>query len=473
MIEKVIFMSDSDAQFSEFSKRMKRAEVPELAIETFRHYYEELLRGVTGLIPEEDILPVTDLPDVESFSEDLADIGRSQISKTIAIKLNGGLGTSMGLEQAKSLLKVKEGLSFLEIMARQALANEVPLLLMNSFATRDDTLSQLAQYPALPSGLPIDFLQHRIPKIQQRDLRPASSPGNPSLEWCPPGHGDVYTALVTSGTMRQLLDGGYRYCFISNADNLGAVIDCRILGHLVSTKSHFLMEVADRTESDRKGGHIARFSKEGGQLVLREAAQCSRDDWRSFQDIRRYTYFNTNNLWIDLVALNKLMKKLNGVLRLPMIRNRKTLDPRDPESTPVYQLETAMGAAISIFPEAAAVRVPRTRFSPVKTSLDLLAVRSDLTVLSPSFRVLPNPARSLGPFNGWLDERHYGHISALEARFPNGPPSLLNCASLKIQGDFVFGQDVTLVGDVELVNESDQQSMIPDGSKIEGVWSGL
>ncbi|MGW8179107.1 MAG: UTP--glucose-1-phosphate uridylyltransferase, partial [bacterium] len=265
---------------------------------------------------------MTDLPDAESFSEDLEDLGRSQLSKTVTIKLNGGLGTSMGLEQANSLLEVKDGLSFLDIIARQSLASEVPLVLMNSFSTRTDSLSELSKYPALSKGVPIDFLQHKVPKIRESDLRPASSPENPSLEWCPPGHGDIYTALVTSGTMEQLLKTGYRYCFISNADNLGAVIDNRILGYLVSTKSHFLMEAADRTEADRKGGHIARLSNAVGKLILREAAQCSGNDWEHFQDIGRYKYFNTNNLWIDLLALDKLLQELKGILRLPMIRNR-------------------------------------------------------------------------------------------------------------------------------------------------------
>ena len=228
------------------------------------------------------------------------------------------------------------------------------------------------------------------------------------------------------------------------------------------------MEVADRTEADRKGGHIARLSDASGRLVLREAAQCDGDDWDSFQDIQRYAYFNTNNLWLDLMALQDLMRECDNVIRLPMIRNSKTLDPRDPESTPVYQLETAMGAAISVFPNTGAVRVPRTRFSPVKTCLDLLAVRSDLTVLSPEYLVQPNPARTLGPFNGTLDKRYYAQISALEARFPFGPPSLVNCRSLEIRGDFAFGRSVVFSGDVELVNSSRQQVRIPDGSRIEG-----
>lgn len=463
-------MARFDDQFVEFLQKMREEGLPGLAIVTFKHYYEELLQGMTGLIPEETIVPVEGLPNAADFGEDLAQIGQRLLPKTVAIKLNGGLGTSMGLEKAKSLLKVKNGLSFLDIIARQASISKVPLVLMNSFATREDSLKELSKYPGISGELPTDFLQHKVPKIRQDDWKPATSMENPSLDWCPPGHGDLYTALITSGTLAQLLKNEYRYAFVSNADNLGAYIDERILGHFVSARSPFLMEVADRTEADRKGGHIARLRDERGRFILREAAQCSAEDWKNFQDIQRYTYFNTNNLWIDLVTLHRTMKENDNVLRLPMIRNCKTLDPRNPESTPVFQLETAMGAAISIFRGATAVRVSRSRFSPVKTCLDLLAVRSDLTVLTAGYHLQPNPERTLGAFKGTLDDAFYKNITEMEARFPSGPPSLVNCASLEVRGDFSIGTNVVLNGDVKLVNESKSQASIPDGAVIEGLF---
>jgi UTP--glucose-1-phosphate uridylyltransferase len=448
---------------------MRAENLPELAIQTFRHYYGQLLRGETGIIHESEITPVIDLPDAEAFGEELATVGRAQIPRAVSIKLNGGLGTSMGLEKAKSLLEIKKKLTFLDIIAKQTLTANIPLVFMNSFATQDDTLAKLQKYPELFSRIPIDFLQNKIPKIRQQDLRPATSPESPHLEWCPPGHGDLYTALVTSGTLEQLLRHEYRYCFVSNSDNLGAIIDERILGHFVSAKCPFLMEVADRTEADRKGGHLARLSNGKRQLILREAAQCSQTDSDSFQDINLYAYFNTNNLWIDLWALRDLLEQNDNVLTLPMIRNSKTLDPTDQASTPVYQLETAMGAAIGVFPGADAVRVPRTRFAPVKTCSDLLTVRSDLTILTPSYLVKPNPARTLGAFQAHLDTQYYGRISQLEERFPFGPPSLIKCRSLKIIGDFAFGEAVCLKGDVKLVNNSNRQANIPEGAEIDGL----
>ena len=130
---------------------------------------------------------------------------------------------------------------------------------MNSFATRDDTLAALERYPELPvDGLPLDFLQGKVPKLREDDLEPVSWPADPALEWAPPGHGDVYASLATSGMLDVLLERGYRYLFLSNSDNLGAVLDPRILGWFAEQGLPFVSELTDRTESDRKGGHLAR-----------------------------------------------------------------------------------------------------------------------------------------------------------------------------------------------------------------------
>ena len=183
------------------------------------------------------------------------------------LKLNGGLGTSMGMTRAKSLLEVKDGLTFLDIIVRQVLdlrrrsGARLPLVLMNSFATRDDSLAALARYPELASDVPADFVQNKVPKLLADDLTPASWPAEPGLEWAPPGHGDLYTALVVSGMLDELLERGYRYAFVSNADNLGAVLEPRILAWMAREGHPFVMEVADRTEADRKGGHLARTAR--------------------------------------------------------------------------------------------------------------------------------------------------------------------------------------------------------------------
>jgi len=342
-----------------------------LVIENFRVQYQKLLRRETGLISRAQIRPVAELPDLGAFAG-LAAAGREALERCVVIKLNGGLGTSMGLERAKSLIAVKDGLSFLDIIVRQvlqmrrALNIPLPLLLMNSFNTRDDTLAALEPYPELAQGqggVPVAFRQNRVPKLLRKDLRPARCEADPSLEWCPPGHGDIYTSLHTTGLLDLLLARGIEYAFVSNADNLGALLDLSILGAMHTRKIPFLMEVTTRTEADRKGGHIGRAPD--GRLLLRELAQCPEEELEEFQDINLFRYFNTNNLWLNLAALKARLVAGGGVLDLPLIINYKTVDPKDLESDAVIQLETAMGAAIALFEGACAVRVPRERFAPV------------------------------------------------------------------------------------------------------------
>ena len=441
-----------EQRFAPFRARMQAENLPQLFIDTFRHYYAQLVAGETGDIPESEIEPVTDLPDAERLPARLARLGEAHLAQTVFIKLNGGLGTSMGLQKAKSLLPVKDDLTFLDVIVLHALHHGIPLVLMNSFNTRADSLAWLRRYPDLGGDIPLDFVQHKAPKVRQDTLEPVSWPANPALEWAPPGHGDLYTALVTSGMLETLLAHGYEYAFVSNSDNLGAALDAAILGHFIENRLPFMMEVADRTPADRKGGHLAR-RKSDGQLILRESGQCPAADVDAFQDVSRHRYFNTNNLWFHLPTLKRVMDERQGILGLPMIRNRKTVDPRDPSSTPVYQIETAMGSAIAVFPGAQALRVPRTRFSPVKTTNELLSVRSDAFILTDDFRVILHPQRAGKTVVVALDPKYYKLIDQFDARFPYGPPSLLHCDKLVVRGDVVFGKNIALEGEVEIINE--------------------
>ena len=457
-------MTSFSPQFSPFAKRMMAEDLPPIFIDTFAYYYDQLVKGQTGLISEADIHPVQDLPDSEMLPDKYRAIGDRALAQTAVIKLNGGLGTSMGLEQAKSLLVIKNGLTFLDIIAQQSLNMGVPLILMNSFATHQDSLDLLEGYPELWGDLPLDFIQHKAPKVNQADFSPVCWPDNPEFEWCPPGHGDIYTSLVTSGILDKLLEAGYQYAFVSNADNLGAVVDRGILGYFVEHDLPFMMEVADRTRMDRKGGHLAQ--RADGRLVLREVAQCPQEDLATFQDISRHKYFNTNNLWLHLSALKEVMVERNYRLGLPMIRNAKTVDPRDPDSTPVYQMETAMGTAVSVFPEAEAMRVPRSRFAPVKRTDDLLAVRSDAYTLTEEFHIVPSGRRQMRRFVVTLDDSYYKFVTDLDEHFPHGAPSLVNCKHFEVTGPFHFGRDVVCQGVVRLVNESEETKCIADGTLL-------
>jgi UTP--glucose-1-phosphate uridylyltransferase len=331
---------------------------------------------------------------------------------------------------------------------------------MNSFYTHDDALEALAQHAGLETDVPPDFVQHKEPKLLVDDLSPVEWPADPSLEWCPPGHGDLYTALLTSGMLETLLDQGYRYAFVSNSDNLGAVLDPRILAWVAREQIPFAMEVTERTEADRKGGHIAR--RPGGGYVLRETAQTPDEDLAALQDIGRHRYVNTNNLWLDLRALREVLEARDNVLGLPLIVNRKTVDPGDKSSPEVFQLETAMGAAIGVFDGAEPVRVPRRRFSPVKTTEDLLALRSDAYVLAEDARVELAAEREGTPPVVDLDSDYYKLLRDFDERFPAGAPSLVACERIAVEGDVTFGAGVVVRGAVTVTGPR----RVEDGTEL-------
>jgi UTP--glucose-1-phosphate uridylyltransferase len=450
-----------------FISKMEAEGLPSLVIDTFAYYYSKVLKGATGLVYDRDIQPVTS-DEIESYANliEYGRIGIDVFDQTVRIILNGGLGTSMGLTGAKSLIEAKSGMSFLDIIIRQAENSTVTLAFMNSFSTHDDTLAALAKLNM--SNFPITFVQHKFPKILQADLSPASWPQKPVLEWNPPGHGDVYTALLTSGMLDSLLDDGIQYACISNSDNLGARLDEALLGYFAKNQFPFMMEVAQKTPADIKGGHLARHKN--GRLILREAAQCPADELDAFQDIERFGFFNTNNVWINLKALKALFDR-QKVIHLPLIRNPKTVDPRDKTSPPVYQIESAMGAAISLFEGATAVNVPRTRFYPVKTCNDLLAVRSDCFVYAEDESLRIDPARIKNNRPGApkikLDPDYYGKIDDLDQRFAAGVPSLVECDELTISGDVRFEKDVTIKGAVSIKNRQNAPEVIKAGTLID------
>jgi UTP--glucose-1-phosphate uridylyltransferase len=446
-------------------QKMSEAGVAETAIDVFARFYGLLESGETGAIPERDVRPLTDVPHLSGLEVD--DVtARDALAVTAVIKLNGGLGTSMGMDKAKSLLRVRGEQTFLDVIAHQVLAARaetgarLPLVLMNSFRTREDTLTALAVHPDLAvEGLPLDFLQNREPKLRADDLTPVDWPADPSLEWCPPGHGDLYTALHASGTLARLLDEGFRYATVSNSDNLGAAPDARIAGWFASTGAPFAAEVARRTPADRKGGHLVVRAADG-RIVLRETAQTLPEDADAAADIETHPFFNTNNLWLDLRALAAELERTGGVLDLPLIRNDKTVDPTDSSSTPVVQIESALGAAIEVFDGAVVLEVDRSRFLPVKTTNDLLVLRSDVYRSSADHQLV---ATVEAPFVD-LDPRYFKTIGAFDARVPVAP-SLAGASALRVRGDWTFGRDVTVTGEAEL-DDPGSPATVPDGAHV-------
>ena len=445
--------------------KMRAAGAHPAELAAMRRRMEQLDDPQAGRLPGDVLEPLPDLPRLEDLPEPSPERAREVLDRLVVVKLNGGLGTSMGLSGPKSLLAVKPDMSFLDVIATQVLGlrerygARLPLLLMNSPSTQGPSLEVLQRYAGLrEQDVPLDFLQGREPKLRADDLQPVEWPANPDLEWCPPGHGDIYTALAASGTLDALLDAGLRWAYVSNSDNLGALADVRLAVWVADEEIPFAMEAVRGTAADRKGGHLALHD---GQVVLRESAQVPEGD-TSFGEVDRWRYYNSNNLWVDLQALRDLQAADAAAPELPLIVNRKTVDPRDKSSTKVIQLETAMGAAVGSIPGARAVEVPRSRFAPVKTTNDLLVVRSDAYELTSDGRVAPTFEGS-GPVVT-LDDDHYKMVPDFEQRFPAGAPSLRRCTRLDVEGDVTFGADVVIEGDVHVVGPRH----VADGEVLRG-----
>jgi UDP-N-acetylglucosamine pyrophosphorylase len=438
--------------------KMRAAGVGRPTITAFLNAVHRVLAGDRGMLPEASVLAIESLPRLESVPE--ADTGSKAFLKQLAvIKLNGGLGTGMGLEKAKSLMPVKGQDTFLDFIARQILrlrggGKEPAFYLMDSFSTQKDTLDYLrGKYPALAEDGEIDFLQNMVPKLDATTFEPVSWPAQPELEWCPPGHGDLYPALLGSGLMDRLLKQGIKYLFVSNSDNLGATVDLKLVRYFAESDLSFLMEVAERTAADRKGGHLAR-NRASGRLLLRESAQCPKEEETQFQDIARHRFFNTNNLWVRLDRLETELNRNGGSLPLPLITNFKTVDPKNPSSTKVLQLESAMGAAIECFDRSGAIVVPRTRFAPVKTNSDLLALRSDAYRVTEDQRLVLEDCRRGQPPVVELDSKYYKLVADFDRFFAGGIPSLKECDSIKVTGPVRFGPGVICQGKVEFTNST-------------------
>lgn len=419
--------------------------------------YEKYVAGEKGFMPESTLEPVTELPELKDLSEGDA----SLLGKTVVFKLNGGLGTGMGLDKAKSLLEVKNGDTFLDIIAKQVtkLRERFPVkfCLMNSFSTEQDTKEFMKKYPIIYDDWEnVNIVQNMAPKIDKASNKPGEWPTKPAAEWCPPGHGDMYAALVCTGQLDKLVEAGYEYIFVSNSDNLGATLDMRLLGYLAESKAPMVMEVCVRGEDDKKGGHLAKTKD--GQLTLRESAQCPPEDEGEFQNIKKHKYFNTNNLWLNLKQLKQAMGP-RGVLPLPLIVNEKKMDPSSKENPgpKVIQLETAMGAAISSLPGSKAIVVGFDRFAPVKTCNQLFGLRSDAYTMSEDFTpvLAPGACKPIVVFDD-----NYKMVPDMELAIPNGVPSLKECSKLTVKGKVKFEKDTTIIGDVQILNGTSERKTI-------------
>ncbi|KAG7907709.1 hypothetical protein KL906_003790 [Ogataea polymorpha] len=428
----------------------------------FRRYLADKASGTT--LDWNQIRSPT--PDEVVAYSSLQNGDNSNLSKLAVLKLNGGLGTSMGCVGPKSVIEVRDGQSFLDLSVRQlehlnkTYDTDVPLLLMNSFNTNDDTQIIVRKYQGHRIRIRT-FNQSRYPRVFKDSLLPVPQSYDDKLDaWYPPGHGDLFESLVSSGELDVLLEQGKEILFVSNGDNLGATVDTKILNHMVETGAEYIMELTDKTRADVKGGTLINYN---GQVRLLEIAQVPKDHVEDFKSIKKFTNFNTNNLWINLRAIKRLVEA--NALEMEIIPNSKSISVGNSEMQ-VLQLETAVGAAIRHFKGAHGVVVPRSRFLPVKTCSDLMLVKSDLFNLQhgalklDSARFGGAPLIKLGS--------HFKKVSNFQQRIPH-MPRILELDHLTVTGNVYFGRGIQLKGTVIIVCSDGQRIDIPNGSILENV----
>lgn len=414
--------------------------------------------------PEDSIQPYERIR-TKQVPQDVA----ASLNKLAVVKLNGGLGTSMGCKGPKSLISVRNENTFLDLTVQQiehlnkTYNADVPLVLMNSFNTDEDTKKILQKYTHHRVKIHT-FNQSRYPRINKESLLPVATniglTGENSEAWYPPGHGDIYASFYNSGLLDQLISEGKEYIFVSNIDNLGATVDLHILSHLMSQpadkRCEFVMEVTDKTRADVKGGTLIQYDN---KLRLLEIAQVPKAHVDEFKSVTKFKIFNTNNLWISLPAIKRLHEQ--NAMDLEIIVNPKTLDG----GLNVIQLETAVGAAIKSFDNALGINVPRSRFLPVKTSSDLLLVMSNLysmdagsLTMSKKREFPTTPHVKLGS--------SFTKVQDFLRRFES-IPDMLELDHLTVSGDVTFGKQVTLKGTVIIIANHGDRIDIPAGAMLE------
>lgn len=405
-----------------------------------------------GMVVHSNTLP----PVPEASKKDL-------LNKLCVLKLNGGLGTTMGCTGPKSVIEVRGDLTFLDLTVQQIeqlnvkYNANVPLILMNSFNTHEETQKIIEKYKSHSNIVVHAFNQSRYPRIFKETLLPMPTNYNSKLsDWYPPGHGDVYEAFKNSGLLDKMIAEGKEYVFISNVDNLGATVDVDILAYLEKAQAEFCMEVTDKTRADVKGGTLIDYE---GKATLLEIAQVPSAFVEEFKSIKKFKIFNTNNLWVSTKAIDRVVKE-DLLKDMDIIVNPKVVDGKA-----AIQLERAAGSAIQYFSKGIGINVPRSRFLPVKSTSDLFIVQSNLYSLEDGSLVM-NSKRAFTsvPLVKLGDE--FKKVSDFLRRFQN-TPDILELDHLTVSGDVTFGSDVVLKGTVIIVSNHGSRIDIPSGSVLE------
>ena len=400
-----------------------------------------------GGIMQYSSLPV---PDKESLKACLA--------RLAVCKLNGGLGTSMNCQGPKSAIIVRGKKTFLDLIIEQMIElnnkfqSDVPLMLMNSFRTH--SITERIVGLSMRDTKIISFCQNWYPRLLD-DESGFLNPLKFNLDaWYPPGHGDLYSCLLDKGYIDDLLKEGREYLFISNSDNLGATVDLKILNFIINNEIPFLMEVASKTKVDTKGGVLCQNKK---QIKLLEIADVPPEHIPEICGTGKFKFFNTNNIWINLVQIKKLLEE--GSLNLDLIVNRKQIKKLN-----ILQLETAVGSAFNSIPGAVGMHVPRNRFLPVKKTSDLLLVQSALYKLERGTLKRDLAAKITSLPKVQLRDP-FDDLKEYQKRIPVSP-DIISLKTLELEGQVYFKGEVTLKGNVRLISKK-KSIKVPKGAILE------
>ena len=414
------------------------------------------LKGDRGLIDLLDTQPISlsACRDLAGLDPRYHRIGEWALSQLVCIKLNGGLGTTMGCRGPKSLVPMDGTRRFIDMVMAQlqawrlATGAPLPMVLLNSFYTMRDTMAAVT----LPHV--VSLMQHQVPRLRADSGEPFEYPADPSAEWNPPGHGDLFHSLYASGQLDRWVRDGFRYAFVSNIDNVAATIDPALLGYMIDSQWDMMMEVTPKCPQDRKGGSVAMIN---GRLSLLERSQVPPAQWHLLDRHDAYPWFNTNSIWVDLRALATYIRQ--APLTLPLLVNPKTV-----HGQAVVQLETAMGSAIAALNRTGLVSVGRHRFLPVKTTADLVVLRSNCVTKQAdgtvSWQDLPVVSLS----------SDYNQMDALSTFMPC-LPDLSAAQSLQVNGPVSFHHPWAVQGSVTIHNPSSDVVPFEGGILTSGTYT--
>ncbi|KAJ0106630.1 hypothetical protein Patl1_19459 [Pistacia atlantica] len=412
------------------------------------------LRDEVLVVPYDSLAPI---------SEDTVE-AKMFLDKLVVVKFNGVLGTNMGFGGPKSAIEVHDKLTFMDLMVNQIeslnskFGCNVPLVLMDTTETNNDTQKVVEKY----SASKID-----IHSFSQKPLEGQTGKDKQH----PSDHGAVFLSLMKSGTLDVLLSQGKEYALVVHADNAAAVVDPKILNHLIQNKIEYCMEVTPTTSIDlrnsminlRQGKYqlvnITQNPAKHHCFLLNTPADvlfcCS---FMIKKSDGKFKFIDTRNLWVDLKAVKRLVD--TDALKMESLSASK-----EENGYKINLQDTAAGSAIRFFDHTMSINVPPSRFLPLNSTSDLLLLQSDLyssidgILVRNNARNNPsNPSIELGP--------EFEKVSDFLSRFKS-IPSIIKLDSLKVAGDVWFGAGITLKGRVNIAAKPGMKLEIPDGAVLE------